>query len=57
MTSITIIGLQKAFDRPVLKDVNLAVDPGEITAILGASGTGKSTLLRCVAGLVAPEAG
>ena len=57
MTSITITGVQKAFDRPVLNDVNLAVDPGEITAILGASGTGKSTLLRCVAGLLAPDAG
>lgn len=57
MTAITIDALQKSFDRPVLVDVNLSVEAGEVTAILGASGTGKSTLLRCVAGLLAPDAG
>ncbi|MFD1956024.1 ATP-binding cassette domain-containing protein [Paenibacillus thailandensis] len=38
-------------DRPVLKDINLAVREGEFVAIVGRSGCGKSTLLRLAAGL------
>ena len=41
----------------VLNDVSLSVAPGEIVAVLGPSGTGKSTLLRIVAGLVRPASG
>ncbi|MFC4222285.1 ABC transporter ATP-binding protein [Lysinibacter cavernae] len=37
--------------RPVLRDINLEVVPGEVLAILGTSGCGKSTLLRITAGL------
>lgn len=37
--------------REVLRDINLTVSPGEIVAILGTSGGGKSTLLRIAAGL------
>jgi sulfonate transport system ATP-binding protein len=43
--------------RPVLRDLDLAIEPREIVAILGTSGCGKSTLLRIVAGLDAPTAG
>jgi zinc transport system ATP-binding protein len=43
-------------ERPVLRDVTLAVHPGEVVAILGANGSGKSTLVRAVLGLV-PLAG
>ncbi|WP_172329190.1 ABC transporter ATP-binding protein [Mangrovicoccus sp. HB161399] len=43
--------------QPVLQDFNLAVKPGEFVAIVGGSGVGKSTLLRVVGGLVAPERG
>jgi NitT/TauT family transport system ATP-binding protein len=41
----------------VLKDVSLAIRPGEVVAVLGPSGCGKSTLLRIVTGLVPPTRG
>ena len=37
--------------EPVLSHVSFTAHPGEITAVIGANGVGKSTLLRCVAGL------
>lgn len=41
----------------LLKDLNLDLQPGEITALTGNSGTGKTTLLRIIAGLEKPLAG
>jgi sulfonate transport system ATP-binding protein len=43
--------------RPVLRDVNITVKPGEVLAILGTSGCGKSTLLRIAGGLDQPSLG
>lgn len=43
--------------KPVLKDINLTVADTGITAIIGPSGTGKSTLLRCINRLVEPTRG
>ena len=44
-------------DREVLRDTGLAVERGEILALLGPSGVGKSTLLRVIAGLLVPDVG
>ena len=41
----------------VLEHVNLALKNGEITALLGKSDSGKSTLLRIIAGLIRPSSG
>jgi ABC-type polar amino acid transport system ATPase subunit len=49
---ITVNGVCKRFDeRLVLNGVNLTIAPGETVALLGPSGGGKSTLLRCLNGL------
>jgi ABC-type polar amino acid transport system ATPase subunit len=55
---ITIDGLVKSFDgRTVIDDVDLTVAPGRIVSIIGQSGGGKSTLLRCVNLLEKPDRG
>lgn len=43
--------------RPIFTDINLDIQRGKITAIIGPSGTGKTTLLQIIGGLLAPEAG
>ncbi len=50
--------LQKQFgDHSVLKDINLSVSTGEVLSIIGASGSGKSTMLRCINLLETPTSG
>ena len=47
----------KAYKRPVLTGVNLEVREGEMFALFGPSGTGKSVLLKTTLGLVVPDRG
>ena len=51
-------GLTLAYgERAVISDLDLAVPPGRITAIVGANASGKSTLLRSMSRLLAPRGG
>ncbi|MGH3890620.1 MAG: ATP-binding cassette domain-containing protein, partial [Rhodococcus qingshengii] len=43
--------------REVLRGIDLSIAPGEIVCIVGHSGIGKSTLIRCIAGLQKPTTG
>src|SRR5262245_28342074 len=43
--------------RPIVRDISFAVGRGEFVCVIGASGCGKTTLLRLLAGLVAPTSG
>ena len=55
---LVISHVYKDFGRgPVLRDVSLTVRQGETVCLMGPSGLGKTTLLRCVAGLERPESG
>jgi phospholipid/cholesterol/gamma-HCH transport system ATP-binding protein len=55
---VRVRGLSVAFDGPpVLENLDIDVLKGEILAIVGASGTGKSVLMRSILGLVHPAAG
>jgi nitrate/nitrite transport system ATP-binding protein len=56
--ALQINGLSKGYPgTPVLNDINLSVAEGEFLAILGFSGTGKTTLISLIAGLIEPDAG
>ncbi len=55
---IDITGLHKSFgSNAVLRGVDLNVETGTSTVIIGGSGTGKSVLLKCILGLVSPDKG
>lgn len=55
---ITLNHLEKAFgDHQVLKDINLSVKKGEVISVIGSSGSGKSTMLRCINLLEIPTGG
>lgn len=56
--SIEVKNLNKSFkDRQILDDVSFKVEDGEILAVVGLSGAGKSTILKLICGLTKPDSG
>ena len=54
---LQIKGLSMAYAGPVLQDVHLSLDAGEVRVLAGENGAGKSTLSKIICGLVTPLAG
>ena len=55
---LEVTGLYKAFkDTQVLNDINFNVSEGEVVSLLGQSGAGKTTIIRCITGLERPDKG
>ncbi|MCK4599988.1 heme ABC transporter ATP-binding protein [Candidatus Bipolaricaulota bacterium] len=55
---ITIKGLHFSYNgKPVLEEINLSIQKGEIFAIVGPNGSGKTTLLKNISGVLTPDAG
>ena len=58
MTLLDVTGLRAGYGAgEVLHGIDLSIDAGEVAVVLGANGAGKTTIMRCVAGLLAPSAG
>jgi branched-chain amino acid transport system ATP-binding protein len=57
-SSISLSGVHAAYGSVrVIEDVSLTVAPGETVVLLGTNGNGKSTLMKCIMGIVRPSAG
>ncbi|MDB6177219.1 LPS export ABC transporter ATP-binding protein [Paracoccus sp. Z330] len=55
---LEVHGLRKSYrKRPVIHDVSVSLKRGEVVALLGPNGSGKTTCFYCIAGLVPPDAG
>ena len=54
---ITAKNIQKSYLAPVLQDVSLQINPGEIIGLAGENGSGKSTLLAILAGIIKQDSG
>jgi len=57
-SSLTVTGIDAGYGAVrVLDGVSLSVEPGQTVVLLGTNGNGKSTLMKCVMGIVSPAAG
>jgi len=54
---LRIKNIYLTYDRPILRNVNLSVKRGELLGLVGKSGAGKSSLLKIMAGILAPNEG
>src|SRR5262249_56023346 len=57
-SSLTLTGIDAGYGAVrVLEDISLSVAPGQTVVLLGTNGNGKSTLMKCVMGILPPAAG
>lgn len=57
-TGLQILNLRKSYKRrPVIRDVTMRLNRGEVVALLGPNGSGKTTCFYAIAGLITPEGG
>ncbi|MEM4404760.1 MAG: ATP-binding cassette domain-containing protein, partial [Nitrososphaerota archaeon] len=58
MTKVEIRGLRKSYGAvEALKGLDLVVESGALVALLGPTGAGKTTTLKCIAGVEKPDSG
>ncbi|MFM6962831.1 MAG: thiol reductant ABC exporter subunit CydC [Micrococcales bacterium] len=57
ITSLALVGASIGYETPVLSDVNISISAGKVTALVGASGDGKSTIGLALAGFITPTLG
>jgi cystine transport system ATP-binding protein len=58
MSALATLGLSKAFEgRPIFEQIALELEPGHALALMGPSGVGKTTLIRCLNGLELADEG
>lgn len=57
MTLLELSDVTVGYDAPVLRDVDLSVEDGEIVGVVGKNGVGKTTLMKTVIGLLEPDSG
>jgi ABC-2 type transport system ATP-binding protein len=55
--AFSIRGLEKSYDDFHLGPLNLSLDPGSVLAFIGPNGSGKTTTLACMVGMILPDAG
>ena len=55
---IVLDDITKSFeDKEVLKGISTTFEPGKVNLVIGASGSGKSVLMKCMVGLLKPTSG